>query len=291
MTKRPTLEKIEPGFGSSFTIRQFSHECGQANENPYWHFHPEYEIVYITNGRGKRHVGHHISFFEDGDLIFLGPNLPHLSFTQDMQEDHQEIVVQLRGDFLGSQFMQRPEMRAIQLACERARSGLSFSGEVKKRVGRRLRQMVSQEPFERLMSLLWVLQELGTATEYQSLNADGLAFDVNAQDRVRMEKIYGFVQQHFRRNISLDEIAGEVNMTTPAFCRYFKKMTRRTFTQFVNEMRIAHACRLLAADDLTIAAVGFESGFNNLSHFNKQFRAVTEVTPRAYRQNLRQVVH
>ena len=282
------LEKIEPAFGSSFTIRRFDdkEECNR----PHWHFHPEYEIVYISNGRGKRHIGDHISFYDDGDLIFLGPNLPHFGFTEELFEDHVEIVVQMKEDFLGQEFLSKPEMDAIKRLFERSRQGISFPGEVKEEVGRRLKAMMKLENFNRLLELLSILQLMARTADYKSLNASGFALEVNAQDQKRIEAVYDYVENNFQEDVNLDEAASRVNMTVPAFCRYFKKLTRKTFSQFVNEFRIAHACRLLGDDTLTIAAVSFDSGFNNLSHFNRQFKSITGLSPRDYRKSLKKVV-
>ncbi len=292
MTKRPTLEKIEPVFGSSFTIRQFvaSNNREKCDGEGYWHFHPEYEIVFVSNGVGKRHIGDHISYFEDGDLIFLGPDIPHFSFTEGITEPHEEIVVQMREDFLGPNFLAKPEIEKIKQLFLRAQQGISFKDPVKKEVGKRLRDLYGLTPFDRLIGLLSILQTLAETTEYQLLNANGYTFEVNAQDRERMERVYALVRDHFQRQISLEEVAATTNMTVPAFCRYFKKLTHRTFTQFVNEYRIGHSCRLLNDESMTIAAVSLESGFNNLSHFNKQFKQITGKSPRDYRSSLKKVV-
>lgn len=285
---KASLEKIEPGFGSSFTMRKFTDI--QYCKAPHWHFHPEYEIVYISNGKGKRHIGDHISFYKEGDLIFLGPDLPHFGFTEELHEEHVEVVVQMKEDFLGKDFLQKPEMRAIHQLFEKSKLGLSFFGETKHIVGERLVKMDGENNFDRLLNLLQVLQIMAQSGEYEILNANGLAFEVNAQDHERMEVIYTYVESQFQNPIKLQEVADNVNMTVPAFCRYFKKLTQKTFTQFVNEFRIAHACRLLSDDHLSIAAVSYESGFNNLSHFNKQFKIITSESPREYRKNLKKLV-
>ena len=283
---RAAIQKLSAPTKSSFIY----HVKSSAGFRFNWHFHPEYEIVYISNGRGKRHIGDHISYFEDGDLIFMGPNLPHFGFTEELYEEHSEIVVQMKEDFLGEAFLQKPEMAAIQQLFQRSRQGLSFGGETRRRVGRRLEEVMKMGHFERLLELLSILQELAHSEEYEMLNANGFAVEVNAQDQDRMESVFGYVGENFQEDANLDEAARRVNMTVPAFCRYFKKLTRKTFSQFVNEYRITHACRLLADDNLTIAGVSFESGFNNLSHFNRQFKNITGFSPRDYRKNIKKVV-
>jgi AraC-like DNA-binding protein/quercetin dioxygenase-like cupin family protein len=282
------LEKIDPIFGSSFTIREFTDL--DPVYKPFWHFHPEYEIVYISKGKGKRHIGNHISYYEDGDLIFLGPNLPHLGFTEGHFKDQVEVVLQMKEDFLGKGFLQAPEMRDIQHLFERSRKGLIFKGKTREQTGQRLREMVRMDPFERVLALLQVLQFLASTDECDSLNADGFALEVQAQHLDRMQEVYHYVEANFQQEVSLEEAAKRTNMTVPAFCRYFKRITGKTFTHLVNEVRIAHACRLLNDEHLSIAAVSFDSGFNNLSHFNKQFKLVVGTSPRAFRHNLKQIV-
>ena len=286
---KATLEKIEPGFGSSFTIRKFME--AQYHSKPHWHFHPEYEIVFISNGRGKRHIGDHISYYENGDLIFLGPDLPHFGFTEGLYEEHVEIVVQMKEDFLGKDFLSRPEMNKIQQLFDRAKQGVTFYGETKKRIGALLIQMYELDAFERLIELLRILASLADSDEYELLNANGFTLEVNSSDYERIQTIYAFVEQNFQQQMTLDEISKEVSMTVPAFCRYFKKLTQKTFTQFANEFRVAHACRLLSDESLSVAAISFESGFNNLSHFNKQFRLIAGISPTEYRKNLKRLVH
>ena len=257
---------------------------------PDWHFHPEYEIVYISNGKGKRHIGHHISYFEDGDLIFLGPGLPHFGFTEDSVEDHFEIVVQMKEEFLGKEFFLRPEMQAINQLFERSKLGISFNNATKSKIGDRLNRMLELEGFNRLLELLTILQELAYSTDYTMLNASGFALEVNAQDYNRMKLVIKHIEDTFQQPIKLEDVASIVSMTVPAFCRYFKKITQKTFTQYVNEYRVAHASRLLLEDHLSIAAVSFESGFNNLSHFNKQFKHITGNSPRSYRKQYKKLV-
>jgi AraC-like DNA-binding protein len=151
--------------------------------------------------------------------------------------------------------------------------------------------MYDADPFSRLIHLLSILQTMALTEDYQTLNANGLSFEVNGQDQERMEVIYQLVEAKFQQQIPLEQVAKEVNMTVPAFCRYFKKLTSKTFTRFVNEFRIAHASQMLADEHLSIANVSYESGFNNLSHFNKQFKIITGLSPREYRKNLTTLIN
>jgi len=286
---KAALEKIEPGFGSSFLVRKWNGHA--ATSKPKWHFHPEYEIVFVSNGSGKRHIGNHISYYKGGDLILLGPNLPHFGFVDHIKEEHVEVVVQMKSDFLGEQFWTKPEMIAIQQLFDKSRRGLSFSGSIKKEIGERLVALTEiDNNFEKLIELLKILQDLAKSDEYEMLNVGGFSLEVNTQDHQRMRTIYSYTSENFQRQIPLSEIASLVNMTVPAFCRYFRKLTHKTFTKFVNEYRVAHACKLLSEDHLSISEVCFESGFNNFSHFNKQFKELTGKSPSAYRKEQRKLV-
>lgn len=282
---KPVFEQIARGFESSFTIRKFDDR--NLNCEPHWHMHPEYEIVYISNGsRGRRHIGDHVSNYQNGDLIFLGPNLPHYGFSEQMDTDHFEIVVQLKEDFLGPNFFDAPEMTGIRQLFERAKSGLSFFGTTKENIGNDLHAMMEMNNFDRLLRLMRILRKLSQSDEYQLLNARGFTLEVNGKDQKRMRIIYDYVEQNYLDSISLEIAASNIQMTVPSFCRYFKKLTGKTFTHFVNEFRVIHACKLLMEDHLSIAEVCFDSGFNNLSHFNKHFRLVTGQSPSLYRKEM-----
>ncbi|MBK9563704.1 MAG: helix-turn-helix domain-containing protein [Saprospiraceae bacterium] len=285
----PALEKIQPTFGQSFAMRKF--EEINPNIQPFWHFHPELEIVYIKKGSGKRHVGNHISYYNGGDLIMLGPNLPHYGFTDRLAGDTSEIVVQMREDFLGKDFFKLQEMQNIDILFERSKAGLSFYGNTKDEVGSRLNSMFYMDHFDTLMEYLHILHILADSKEYNVLNATGVALIVQGQDTDRIDTIYKYVRKNFTESIQLGDIAALANMTVPSFCRYFKRITGKTFTEFVNEFRIVHACKLLSEERHTVSEVCFESGFNNFSHFNRQFKEKTGKSPNAYRKAVEKVVY
>lgn len=286
---KPQLEQIAPTFGSSFVVRNFDSRC--KNDEPYWHFHPEMEMVYVKGGSGKRHIGNHLSYFHNGDLVFLGANLPHLGFTDRLTGNQSEVVVQLRSDFLGANFWEIPEMQPIQQLFERSKMGIVFKNESKEILGKRLEGLPQLNHFDRLLELLAILKLMAEATDYELLNVQDYAIEVNQQENERISQVYHFVREHFQRTISLEEIAATVNMTVPAFCRYFKKQSGKTFTQFVNEFRIVHACKLLSESSISITEVAFESGFSNFSHFNKVFRKITGKNPSAYRKEFKQIIN
>ena len=276
------FEKIEPEAGSSFRVL---HHTEAETCRVYWHYHPEYEIVFIPGGNGQRRVGTNVSRYEGGELVFIGPNLPHLNFSYGKEGQFEEIVVQMRDDFLGDTFLQKPELAGVRRLFERAHSGLTFGSDTKKQIGPWLAQLPGQSPFERLLTLLRVLQQLADAPDAEALHADGVRFDLNPKEQERINRVCQYVEQHYAQSVDVRDVANLASLTVPAFCRYFKRMTHLTFTDFVNEYRVNQARRLLHSSR-TVADVGFAVGFNNLSHFNKTFRAVTGQTPSAYRKEL-----
>ncbi len=286
---KPTLEKIEPGFGSSFSYRTYYRD--QNNKKvTFWHYHPEIELVFVNGGCGKRQIGSHISYYRNGDLILIGSNLPHCSFTDSLTGHQSESVIQLKPDFVGEDFFGIPEMKGIQSLMERAKKGIVYHGETKRKIGRKIERLKDLDPFPRLLGLLEILKQLENAPNYTILNAQGFIFETEFEDNDRINVIFNFVKEEFTRHITLDEISEKVSMTNPAFCRYFKKITGKTFTRFVNEYRLAHAAKLLHEKQISITQVCYESGFNNFSHFNKQFKEFTGKSPSVYRNELKYTV-
>jgi AraC-like DNA-binding protein len=280
----PTLKIIEPSFGSSFTLTKYD-----INYNShFWHYHPEIELIYVNGGAGKRQVGSHISYYTNGDLTLIGSNLPHCGFTDELTGNKNEIVIQMKPDFLGEHFFEIPEMRNIKDLLQQAKSGITFGGKTKRKIGKKIGKMEDKTPFERLLSIIEILNELELATEDATvLNAEGFRMEMHVQDNERINSIFNYVKDHFKEPIRLEEIAEKVSMTVPSFCRYFKKITHKTFTKFVNDYRLVHACKLLAEKPISISAIAFESGFNNFSHFNKTFKEFTGKNASEYRYELK----
>ena len=282
------FEAIEPDFGHSFTYQKF--DAMRPNKNLGWHYHPEIELVYVNGGSGKRQIGSHVSYYTQGDLILIGSNLPHCGFTDACTGNTSESVVQMKADFLGSDFFDIPEMRHIRQLFDRAQGGIAFTGSTKMKIGEKIEILEYKSEFQRLLAILNILNELGRSEEYQILNADHLSVETQTKENDRINAIFNFVKENYREPISLEEMADITHMTVPSFCRYFKKVTNKTFVQFVNEYRMVHASKLLSENELSITEVCFESGFNNFSHFNKSFKAFTGMSPSEYRNQLKTVM-
>lgn len=285
---KPTFESITPSFGNSFAYQQFDEN--HINDNSVWHYHPEIELVYVNGGTGRRQVGSNVSYYTWGTLILVGSNLPHCGFTDQLTGHKKETVIHMKEDFLGSEFFNLPETSKIKTLIQVAKRGIVFSGDTKVRVGAMMEAMAEQTDFERLVTQLTILNDLANTEEYRILNADGFSILSDVKDNERINAVFNYVKTNFKEEISLDVMADLTSLTIPSFCRYFKMVTSKTFTQFVNEYRLVRASRLLAEQSMSITEVCFESGFNNFSHFNKKFKAFTGQTPSAYRKELRMVL-
>ena len=284
----PAFEIIAPSFGSSF---YFSKYVENANSKAhFWHYHPEIELVFVNGGSGKRQIGSHISYYTDGDLILIGSNLPHCGFTNEETGNKNETVIQMKPDFLGNGFFDISEMTNIRNLFSRAKAGIAFDGETKKNIGKKIESMEQQSQFERLLTMLSILNELELSKESTILNADGFSMEMQMQDNDRINAVFNYVKDNFQQHISLEQVSELVSMTEPSFCRYFKKITNKTFTRFVNDYRLVHASKLLAEKPISISEICYESGFNNFSYFNKSFKEFTGKSASQYRQELKSVL-
>lgn len=286
--KKPTLEKVTPNFGTSLLVKK--HVEFLKTNTPFWHFHPEIELVYVNKGKGKRHIGNHISYFNNSQLVLIGSNLPHMGYLDRLTTNGSETLIQFLPDFLGKDFFKIPEMAPIDALFERAKSGIRFNIDIKKRIGAKIEALVDLEGAKRITSFIEILNDLATTDDYTLLNADGFAFETTHQDSNKIELVYKHINENFKEHISLDEIASLVSMTVPAFCRYFKKATGKTFTNIVNEYRVVHATKLLAESTMSIADICFECGFNNFSHFNKLFKKFTGKSASVYRSEMKDLI-
>ena len=284
---QPVRERVMPAPGTSFLVKHYAEPKVRAHKSPKWHYHPELELVYVRGGHGRRHVGSHISHYRDGELILVGSNLPHLGFTDRMTNNEKETVVQFAPTFPNYEFLDLPEMRRVRHLMDRARNGISFYGTTRTVQGSRLERLIDLPPLPRLLLLVDILNELANSQEHEDLNAEGFRLEIETHGYDRFNRIQEYLGEHFVHDISLDEIAGVAAMTVPAFCRYFKKTTGKTFVTYLNDFRIVYACKLLADDHSTVQNVAFDSGFNTVSQFNRAFKKHTGRTPTDYRSQFK----
>jgi AraC-like DNA-binding protein len=249
----------------------------------FWHYHPEYELVYVEATNGIRHVGQNISGYMGSDLVLIGPNIPHLNFDYGLKTEYRQIVVQLKEHFLGDAFNETPELATIQQLFEKAYLGLSFSGKTKQAVAEKLKYMRRLGHFEQLLCLLEIFQILATSGEVIELNQQDTSVKLFLNDKIRMGAIYKYIHANYNETPDVNKVAASVHLSTAAFCRYFKKQTKMTFTEFVNQYRITQAKTLLL-QDISISEACYEVGFESLSYFNKLFKKLAGENPSIFKK-------
>jgi AraC-like DNA-binding protein len=289
---RNALRKDLEPVASSFIVK----ELVEPHFDPNWHFHPHYQLFLVEEGTGTRFIGDSIKPFAEGDLVFLGPNLPHLwrsdqaFFKRDSGLTTRGIVVYFSEDFLGDHFFDKPEMSLMQQLLEHARRGLEWTGPTRDLVHQTLQKLTVQAVgFTRVMTLLSLLDDLSHAADYRFITSLGYTNTVKPSETDRMQQVHNYVLGHFHDDISLDSVADLAGMTPPAFCRYFKARANKTFSEFVSEIRIGHSCKLLMEGKLSVTQVSYESGYRTLSNFNRQFKGITGQTPSEYVRTVRAV--
>jgi AraC-like DNA-binding protein len=254
-----------------------------------WHYHPEIELIYFIRGCTGGVIGEGFHQFNEGELVILGGNFPHV-----LQEDKEYarqypderpfgLIIQFTEDFLGKDFLQKPELFLISQLLRKSRRGISFHRDAVVKVSRTLLSMHAMDETRKLFALLEVLMQLSETDHHQYLTAKDYSYD-HTQDEERMRAVNEYVYQNFAEKISIRDIAGIANMTESSFCRYFKSRTLKTFTRFLNEVRISYSCKLLNNDGCLVTDACFASGFTNLSYFNRQFKAVTKMSPLGYKK-------
>ncbi len=269
---------------SSLLVRRFKLPFFDAP----WHYHPEYELTYIVKSQGRRFVGDHVESFQVGDLVLLGPDLPHFWRNDDefyprtSTQEAESVVVQFPSNFIERGLAMVPEATAVRQLLERARYGLRFSSEMSQAVAGQLEELPELNGLTQLLSLLAILDQLATDQNAQLLASDGYQLAPGVAETERMKRVLEFMLLHFRDEIRIEQIASVAGMAPAAFCRYFKNRTRKTFVEYLNGLRIGHARKLLTNIDLSIGQVGMECGYNNSSHFHRQFKLSTGMTPFQY---------
>lgn len=255
-----------------------------------WHYHPAIEIMYITRGIGTRFVGDCIEQYEEGDVCMIGPNLPHEWRNDDAYFDKESglratcICLFFKREIFDPNFIRLPEMNNIRDLIERSRRGLKFTGKSKLEITRFIRSSVNDVGVRKVTNLLTLLELMATSTEYELLASVGFTNSVNSEDFERFNKVYKFLVKNFVTSIRLEEVSTLVGLTPTAFCRYFKERTKKTFVEYLNEMRIGYSKKLLLENKMKISTISGEVGFPNLSNFISQFKKVTGMSPSQFQK-------
>ena len=268
---------------SSFTITH--------NKYPHflkiWHYHPELELVVLLKSTGTRFIGDGIAKFEEDEVVLIGKNLPHMWLNDDVYFDEtsrlqaEAIAVHFDIDFLGKKLFETPEMKTIYNLFDRARRGIHFL-EVDSQLLKRIRRMIGLSGFKRTLELLNILHLLGKHDKFKFLSGPAFVDSFNKASNKDLDKIYAYVFKNFKNPIHSKDVAKIIFMNPSSFSRFFKRIHRKTFTRYLNEIRIGYACKLLIEDEDNVTAICYESGFSNISNFNRQFKSITKMTPTMY---------
>jgi AraC-like DNA-binding protein len=283
---KPQFHKVPIKLQNSYSAR---HDIA-PNFGTVWHYHPELELHYVIRGEGVRLIGDNVSNFSSGEVIFMGENLPHTwrcgeeYFQGQPDREVEAIVIHFLPDCLG-QVVSSPEGYLLPRLFEKAKSGLLIQGEARQTVAGLMRAALRAVNLERIIILLQILKILSETEEVQLIASPHRSANaINETDNIRLNKVWTYTLSNYRKEITLEEIAEVGNLSVTSFCRYFKLITKKTYYDFLIEIRISHACRLLVENKLPTEVVCFECGFNNVSNFYRHFKKVTGLTPLVYKK-------
>jgi AraC-like DNA-binding protein len=278
-------EKLTLGSEEGFTFkeirtRQFS--CP-------WHVHAELELILTLQFCGYRMVGDDITPLTPGDLVLLGPNLPHIWQLDEHRGTRVPVrilLVQFVEEFLGNDFWSIPATHSLRRLFKRAHMGLRIDGQSRERVTRIMLDMRATSGLQRMAQFLTLLEILASESECHVLATAGCSAQLNPFDQERMDRVFRHITERLDEPVNQQEVARRAGLSNGAFSRFFKLHFGRTFPEFVNELRVGRACRLLTESDQKITNIAFDCGFNNLSNFNRQFIRLKGTTPREFRRQL-----
>jgi AraC-like DNA-binding protein len=270
-------------------------ELKDKHFDPVWHFHSDYQLFWVAEGHGTRFIGDDVRRFESGELVFTGPDLPHLWRSDDEYFDRnsaahaQGIVLYLKEDFLGIMQQEKDEFTGLKKLFEKSKRGLDIKGTTKDEVIRKMKGLLKSTGTRGIISVLEMLDCICESKELHYISHASYTNTFGENEANRMSKVYAYVMDHLRQDIRLNEIAKELCMTPTSFSRYFTMKTNQPFSRFVIGLRIQQATKLLVEDEKSIAEISWECGFKTLSHFNKQFRESMQLTPSAYRKQFKAI--
>jgi AraC-like DNA-binding protein len=281
---KPFIEKLPLTEDRSFVAQ--THRT--PNFEVPWHQHLEYELILFTEGAGLSFIGNYVGTFETGDVFFLGSNLPHT-----FQKSHENlitsaVVVHFKEDFWGQEILNLPESKSIRDLLQRSVHGLKISGEAKEILREKIKELEAKKGFWRITRLCECLSILAETKDYVTVSTQEIKA-LNPKDQERIDRVFHYTMENFKEPIQLSLISKKAGMSIPAFCNYFKKRTKKTYIDFINEVRVGHACKLLLTTQMSVLQICFECGFNTVANFNRQFLKIKKTTPSQFRKKLEAV--
>lgn len=263
--------------------------------DPTWHAHSEYQLFVVLQGTGTRFIGDSIRSFKPGELILTGPHLPHLwrsnekYFKKGGSLEVKGIVVYLNEHFLGQNMLDKIELHRLKVLFNRSMRGLEFCGQNKTQVIELMQELLHLNGVHSLIHLLRILDILSATKENHYISSRHYSDSINEHETDRLNKVYEYIIKNYRSKIPLENMAEMLNMTTTSFSRYFSMKNNKTYSRFIGEIRVKHACELLTETDMSVAEICYECGFNTLSNFNKQFKDIMRKKPTDYKREFMNV--
>jgi AraC-like DNA-binding protein len=253
----------------------------------HWHFHDEYELIYFLKSNGVRYIGSNVDEFKRGELYLIGGNLPHLFKNKNCNDELSEgevdiIIIQFRGDFLGKDFLKYPEATNFNQLLERSRRGLIFDQKLVKQAHPYLVNIAANKGLSGLSNLIKTLDILSSQEDHKIICQYAFLHKYRKKEITRMAYIINYMTDNYHKEIELSAISEIAHLTPNAFCRFFKNKTGKTYSEYLNEIRIGNACKLLIEGNRQISEVAFLTGFSSLSNFNRRFKNIIGKTPTEY---------
>jgi len=283
---RPQLLKVSREPGHSFSVRRDL----VPYVNNRWHFHTEVELIHFKRGQGTQFVGDNMRRFKPGDVVLVGSNLPHYwRFDDAYFEEYTDLTADVRvahfcENFCGESFLHLPETLHLKNILEKAKRGLQIEGEARRKVADILERILEADGMPRLLLLMEALYTIAASDRSVPLSSIGFRHNFQEAEYERINTIYEYSLKNFKRPIQLEEIAAVANISPNSFCRFFKSRTRKTYSRFLIEIRVGHACKLLIENNLSIKQLCYESGFNNFTSFYKYFKLIMGKSPLGYQR-------
>jgi AraC-like DNA-binding protein len=284
------FEKIKSDINHSFYVNRLKVDKFTSP----LHFHPEVEILLIIEGTGTLFVSDSIENYGPGDVMIIGPNISHVWYSDDASlkpnsiSKSDAIYIQFDPSILDRTFWELPELSEIRKILNMSLRGIRLEGQLRKTAAMLMIEISQSRGFDRILLLFSILAKVASSKEFKLLASPDIHYNYNMDDANRLNRVYRFLINNFKQEISLKDAASVANLSPSAFCRYFKERTNKTFLQLLTEIRIGHACRLISNNNYPVSDICYVVGFNNVSYFIKQFRKVTGTTPLAYKQTLLQ---
>ena len=288
---KPQLLKVSSGPARSFSVRQDL----VPSVNNRWHYHPEVELIHFEKGSGTQFIGDSIRQFNTGDIVMVGAYLPHYWRFDDIyfsSENNAEVDIRVAHfceNFWGNDFLQLPENKMIKTVLEKARRGLQITGKAKNDIAKIMQMLLVAEGARRILLLIEVLNAIAECDYADSLSSIGFSPNVEELQNDSINIIYEYSLANFKNKILIDELAELAGLSPNSFCRYFKSRTHKTYSKFLLEIKVGHACKLLIENRLPLKQLCYESGFNNFANFHKYFKRITGKSPLNYQKEFMQV--